>query len=122
MIKILVVDDNTMNLDILKDALKEDYKLAFAKNGKMALKIMSKNKPDLILLDVLMPVMDGYETYRQIKVDEGLKVIPVIFLSGLDDVDKDLVSEVSDDPIVHLRKPFDIELVESTIIDSLNRR
>ncbi len=122
MIKILIVDDNTMNLDILKDALKDDYKLSFAKNGKMALKIMTKNLPDLILLDVLMPVMDGYETYKAIKVDESLKCIPVIFLSGLDDVDKTQVEEVSSEEIIHLRKPFDIDLVKSTILDILNRR
>ena len=67
MTKILIVDDNTLNLDILKDALKHDYKLAFAKNGKMALKVIEKSVPDVILLDVLMPIMNGYETYNALK-------------------------------------------------------
>ena len=122
MTKILIVDDNTLNLDILKDALKDEYKLAFAKNGKMALKVMQKNIPDLILLDIMMPVMDGYETYKALKADEQLHNIPVIFLTGLDDVDRDLIEVSAHETIVHLKKPFDIRIVKNTICDILSNK
>jgi len=122
MTKILIVDDNTLNLDILKDALKHDYKLAFAKNGKMALKVIEKSVPDVILLDVLMPIMNGYETYNALKSNNELKYIPIIFLTGLDDIDKNMVRNNTDDKIIHVKKPFDIEVVRGTILDVLNAK
>jgi len=117
--KILIVDDNTVNLDILKDALKKEYKLAFAKNGKMALKVMQKTIPDLILLDVLMPVMDGFETFEAIRSDNRLNTIPIIFLSGLEDLEKDLSDRNVTETIKHVKKPFDIDEVKFAISDSL---
>ncbi len=117
--KILIVDDNTVNLDILKDALKEEYKLAFAKNGKMALKVMQKTLPDLILLDVLMPVMDGFETFKAIRSDNRLNSIPVIFLSGLENIENDMSDMNLTETIKHVKKPFDIDEVKFAIVDSL---
>ena len=117
--KILIVDDNTMNLDILKDALKTEYKLVFAKNGKIALKIMEKTLPDLILLDVLMPVMDGFETFLAIRKDEKFKHLPIIFLSGLDNLQEDLKNMNVTEVVKHVKKPFDIEEVKLSIVNSL---
>lgn len=119
--KLLIVDDNTLNLDILKDALKGDYKLSFAKNGAIALKIMKKNSPDLILLDVMMPVMDGYETYRAMNADENLKDTPVIFLSGVDKLEEDIFAVNPSKKIELIRKPFDLENIKA-IIETVLRK
>ncbi|MBF0353259.1 MAG: response regulator [SAR324 cluster bacterium] len=84
---ILIVDDNLQNLELLKDMLTQsDYSVTGASNGPTALMIAQHKKPDLILLDVLMPDMDGYEVCRQLKTDETTAAIPVIFLTALDDM------------------------------------
>jgi putative two-component system response regulator len=79
---ILTVDDAPENIDIVKAILVPDYIVKAAINGKMALKIAQSQKPDLILLDVLMPGMDGFEVCRQLKLDPATRDIPVIFLTG----------------------------------------
>ncbi len=81
---ILAVDDAPENLDAVKGILVPTYTVKAAINGKMALKIVEKQKPDLILLDVLMPEMDGYEVCRRLKENPETKDIPVIFLTGQD--------------------------------------
>jgi adenylate cyclase len=80
----LAVDDAPENLDAVKGILVPTYTVKAAINGKMALKIVEKQKPDLILLDVLMPEMDGYEVCRRLKENPETKDIPVIFLTGQD--------------------------------------
>ena len=86
---ILVVDDATENIDILKEILREDYQVRFASSGEMALEVAQKTRPALILLDVLMPGLDGYQVCRQLKANPSLKWIPVIFVTAMgDDVDE----------------------------------
>lgn len=84
---ILVVDDAAENLDIMTSLLAEHYQVKAAINGNIALKIAEKQKPDLILLDVMMPDMDGYEVCRHLKDNPATRDIPVIFLTALDGVD-----------------------------------
>jgi putative two-component system response regulator len=80
---ILVVDDTPDNLALMSNLLKSDYKVKVASGGEKALKIAgSEPKPDLILLDVMMPGMDGYEVCRQLKEDATTRHIPVIFLTA----------------------------------------
>ncbi len=79
---ILAVDDTPENLDMVKNILIPEYVVKAAINGMIALKIASKKPPDLILLDIMMPGMDGYEVCRQLKNDSNTMHIPVIFLSG----------------------------------------
>ena len=80
---ILVVDDAPENIDILRGLLKDEYKIKIAINGEKALKVArSTPTPDLILLDVMMPVMDGYEVCRQLKQDVATTSIPVIFVTA----------------------------------------
>jgi len=79
---ILAVDDTPENLDTVKSILVPDYIVKAAINGMVALKIAGRKPPDLILLDIMMPGMDGYEVCRQLKSDSGTAHIPVIFLSG----------------------------------------
>ena len=79
---ILVVDDNKVNLVFTKQILHDYYNLTLVISGKQALEFLSKKIPDIILLDLLMPDMDGIETLKKIKENENLKNIPVIFLSA----------------------------------------
>lgn len=83
--KILVVDDQTNNLQVLNQLLKNEYQLLFAKNGLKAIELAKTYLPDLILLDVMMPGMDGFETCRVLKEDVETAKIPVIFVTALSD-------------------------------------
>ena len=82
---ILIVDDNLVSLKQLNAQLAKKYNVSLAKSGELALKICAKEKPDLILLDVEMPEMDGFQTINSIKSDPALNKIPVIFLTGSHD-------------------------------------
>ena len=83
---ILVVDDTPENIDVLNGILKPEYKVKVALNGEKALKVAASDKaPDLILLDIMMPGMDGFEVCRRIKSAEETKHIPIIFVSGAED-------------------------------------
>ncbi len=80
---ILVVDDAPENIDLLVGLLKDKYKVRAALNGEVALNIArSPSPPDLILLDIVMPGMDGLEVCETLKGDEGTSHIPIVFLSG----------------------------------------
>ena len=83
--KILVVDDEPANLNLMRQILKNDYDLAFAKSGADALSHLQKQAPDLVLLDVMMPGMDGYEVCEQIKKDPRSSHVPVIFCTAMSD-------------------------------------
>lgn len=89
---ILAVDDAPENLDVVKGLLSTHYTIKAAVNGQMALKIAEKQAPDLILLDIMMPGMDGYEVCRRLKADDTTANIPVIFLTG----ESEVASEVAD--------------------------
>ncbi len=78
--KILIVDDNKQNIEMLMAIFRRKYKIAAAVNGERALKIaQSDAPPDIILLDILMPGMDGYEICRRLKADSSTRSIPIIF-------------------------------------------
>jgi CheY-like chemotaxis protein len=82
--KVLLVDDNTTNLQLLHETLDGlGYKLLIAKNGQTALAIAQKARPSLILLDIMMPEMDGYEVCRKLKGDEKCVDIPVLLLTAV---------------------------------------
>ncbi len=105
-ITILIVDDNISNLELLGNILKnENYRLAFAKNGKDALKLAHKINPDLILLDIMMPEMDGYEVCINLKNDIRTKEIPVIFLTAKAETE-DLVKGFNIGGVDFITKPF----------------
>lgn len=88
---ILIVDDSMALLEQAEEILGESYQISVAASGKQALRFFSKGKrTDLILLDILMPEMDGYETLKQIRKIEGCQDIPVIFLTSLDDEESEL--------------------------------
>jgi len=103
---ILIVDDNQENLKVVSNYLKEKfYKIALAINGKSALKILESNKIDLILLDIMMPEMDGFELCKILKENPGTKDIPVIFLTAMIETD-DIVRGFQIGGVDYITKPF----------------
>ncbi|WP_198264293.1 response regulator [sulfur-oxidizing endosymbiont of Gigantopelta aegis] len=108
---LLLVDDNPTNLQVLYQTLEgHGYKLLLAKNGEDALNIVHKVHPELILLDIMMPGMDGYEVCLKIKSNPELADIAIIFLSALDDV-KDKVKGFDCGAVDYVAKPFQSEEV-----------
>jgi DNA-binding response OmpR family regulator len=106
---ILVVDDTPDNLRVLSVSLTErGYQVRCVKNGAMALITAKKAAPDLILLDIKMPEMDGYQVCEKLKADEQTREIPIIFLSALDDV-FDKVKAFQVGGVDYITKPFQIE-------------
>jgi len=82
---LLLVDDEPVNLRVLNNTLKEDYHLIFAKSGTEALRLAEQEKPDMILLDIMMPGLSGKEVCSALKEDDELRKIPVIFVTALSD-------------------------------------
>ena len=87
---ILVVDDDPTNLQIVRDVLEKTYNLQLAISGEMALKFVNRRKPDMILMDVMMPGMDGKETVRRIRENPEYANIPVVFLTGSPSVEEEI--------------------------------
>jgi two-component system cell cycle sensor histidine kinase/response regulator CckA len=112
---ILIVDDNAVNLKFVFYALQQaNYKVLASENGEAALELVARTKPDLILLDILMPGIDGFETCRRLKANEESRDIPVIFTSALSEsVDKVKGFEVG--AADYVTKPFDIAEVIARI-------
>ncbi len=107
---ILIVDDERSNLNILADILKAKYKVILAKSGSQALGRAIKQPPDLVLLDIIMPEMNGYQVLYEMKNNELLKDIPVIFISALsndEDEERGLVLGAVD----YISKPFSHAIV-----------
>src|SRR5262245_60925198 len=105
--RILIVDDIRTNVDVLVAALRNDYKLSVALNGESALRSVERNPPDLVLLDIMMPDLDGYEVCRRLRAAPATREIPVMFLSALEEVkDKAHGFEVGAND--YLVKPFEV--------------
>lgn len=119
---ILIVDDNPVNLQVLGNILREQqYKTAVAKDGDTVLKFVKKRLPDLILLDIMMPKMDGFEVCRQLKCDETTREIPVIFISALTDTAEKLKGFHAGG-VDYITKPFQKEEVLARVSAHLNLR
>ena len=103
---VLVVDDIAANRNLLGETLEpQGYDVLLASNGEMALKVAGKARPRVILLDVNMPDMDGYEVCRQLKADSALAEIPVIFITANDDT-QSLVKGFQAGGVDFISKPF----------------
>jgi two-component system cell cycle response regulator DivK len=112
--KILIVEDIEFNLDLLIQLLEDDYELVIARDGAMSLDIAESEAPDLILMDMTLPVMDGWEATRKIKTNQKLRHIPVIGLSAhamSGDRQKALDAGCND----YLTKPVDENLLAEKI-------
>ena len=117
-LKILVVDDTKTNIEVLEGILSHDYDVCVALNGKKAIELTEKIKPDLILLDVMMPEMDGYETLRIMREKNILHGIPVIFLTAKAD-SKSEQTGLDLGAVDYITKPFNPALVTLRIKNQL---
>ena len=120
--RILIVDDERFNINVLADLLKPNYKVMVAINGEQALKAVGGAKPpDLVLLDIMMPEMDGYEVCRRIKAAPATRDIPIIFVTAMgqeDDETKGLDLGAAD----YLTKPISPSIVEARVRTQLELR
>ena len=117
--RILIVDDEKINLSMLWDLLKTEYTITIARNGRQALqRAMSDHPPDLILLDVMMPDMDGYEVIKELKSRDDTRGIPVIFVSAMnsdEDEESGLLLGASD----YITKPFHPPIVKARVANQM---
>jgi adenylate cyclase len=120
--RVLVVDDNHVNRDLLRIRLeREDYLVEEAGNGELALAALRRERFDLVLLDVMMPVLDGIETLQAIKSDAHLRDIPVIMVSAVGELDTvaRCMEQGADD---YLTKPFNPIFLKARVRGSLECR
>ena len=118
---ILAVDDTPENLDVVKGALGADYTIKAAINGMIALKIAQKVPPELILLDIRMPGMDGFEVMSQLQANETTRGIPVIFLTG--ESDSEVRQRARDMGAAgFVTKPIDSDILRQTVVAAFSAR
>ena len=111
---ILVVDDTEANIDILVAALDTEYEVSVAMDGESALEIVNTDPPDLILLDIMMPGMDGYEVCRRIKSEPKTSGIPIIFITSMNEVqNKTMGLELG--AVDYITKPFEVMEVKARV-------
>ncbi|MEI6435260.1 MAG: hybrid sensor histidine kinase/response regulator [Bacteroidota bacterium] len=117
--KILIVDDIAANLNVLGNILKNDgYNVRPVPSGMLALQVAEKEKPDLVLLDIMMPDMDGYEVCRRFKENPNLNDVPIIFISALNDTN-DIVTALTSGGADYITKPFRAEEVKARVATHL---
>ena len=104
--RILIVDDSPINIKTLATLLKDNYKIVIATGGAEAIRIAKENPPDLILLDVIMPDMDGFQVCEALKKDAVLKTVPVMFITALSE-ESDRQKGLDVGGIDFITKPFD---------------
>jgi len=112
--RVLLVDDAKTNLDVLVEGLKGDHKLSLALNGEQALQIAARTPPDLVLLDIVMPGLDGYEVCRRLRAMPETAEVPIMFLSSLEEVqNKTRGFEIGAND--YLTKPFEMLEVKARV-------
>jgi len=113
--QVLIVDDNEINRDMLARRLhRRDFNLSMAANGREALSMIQANLYDLILLDIMMPEVDGYAVLKYLKKDSRLRDIPVIMISAIEEMDSVMkCMEIGADD--YLTKPFDPEMLKAAV-------
>ena len=115
---LLLVDDEPANLQVLRHTLQNDYRLLFAKDGARALELTRDDQPDLILLDIMMPGMSGYEVCETLKADESTAGIPVIFVTALNDT-SDEEKGLNIGAVDYINKPFNPSIVRARVRNHL---
>ncbi|MCL2577128.1 MAG: response regulator [Defluviitaleaceae bacterium] len=108
---LLIVDDDAANLMELTHIFRAEYKVYVVKDGKAALEKATESLPDLILLDVIMPDMNGFDVLRELKKSEKTKDIPVIFITGMNDNENE-GEGLSIGAVDYIRKPFNTTVVK----------
>jgi len=118
---ILIVDDDMIAISALKNIIGSTYTIYAVKTGKEAVEKAKKLSPDLILLDVCMPSMDGYETIHRLKKSEVTKDIPVIFVSSYAEGD-DIENGITNGAVDYITKPFSHDSVINKIKDAIKSK
>ncbi len=116
--KILIIDDDYAIRELLALTLESGYEILKLENGKMALDFIKEQKPDLIILDIMMPGIDGFEVCRQIKEDELTRKIPVIILTAKHQVE-DLKAAIKADVDEFITKPFEPDMLLKRVAENL---
>lgn len=116
--KVLIVDDAPVNIKMLREILRGDYDIYFATNGHEAMAIAEAKSPDIVLLDINMPDMDGYEVCRQLKADKHTQNIIVVFITAKDD-EEDEARGLELGAIDYITKPFSAAIVTARIKNHL---
>jgi putative two-component system response regulator len=111
---ILAVDDEAGNLQLLRQVLQDEYRLSFAKDGRRALELAQQERPDLVLLDVMMPGMTGFEVCAALKAQPATAAIPVIFVTALADTD-DEVEGFAVGAVDYIAKPISPAIVRARV-------
>ena len=111
---LLLVDDEPANLQVLRHTLQNDYRLLFAKDGQRALELIREDKPALVLLDIMMPGMSGYEVCETLKTDGSTAGIPIIFITALNDA-ADEEKGLSIGAVDYINKPFNPGIVRARV-------
>ena len=112
--QIMIIDDNVVNLQVARKALKDMYNVIPVTSGKKALSLLENSSPSLILLDIDMPEMNGFETIKLIKENENLQNVPVIFLTAMDKHESELEG-LKLGAVDYITKPFSIPLLNQRI-------
>jgi diguanylate cyclase (GGDEF)-like protein len=112
--RILIVDDERININILNGLLKTDYKLMAATNGEQAIKAAISGQPDLILLDILMPDMDGHQVCRKLKSNPATRTIPIIFITVMGDAENETMGFALG-VVDYIPKPFNNAVVKARV-------
>ena len=120
--KVLIVDDEPFNVDYLEQRLEDfDYDTVSANNGQQALDKMQTESPDLVLLDIMMPIMDGFTVLSHMRIDPTLRNIPVIIISAMNDL-QSVVKGIEQGAEDYLPKPFEPVLLHARISSSLEKK
>ncbi|MDR1870100.1 MAG: response regulator [Treponema sp.] len=118
---VLIVDDEKMNIEVLSNILQPEYTVLMAKNGGSAIEIAGKYLPDIILLDVIMPDMNGFEVLETLKASDATRHIPVIIITGLHSVeDEEKGMKLGAADFIH--KPFSSEIVQSRVRNQIKKK
>lgn len=111
---ILIVDDDEINIEMLHSVLGDEYDIIFATDGQEALDLAKERQPDLVLLDVVMPAMNGYEVCEYLKADNNTASIPVIFITGQNDIQAE-IRGLQAGAIDYVTKPFNPLIIKVRI-------
>ena len=112
--RLLLVDDEPTNLQVLRHVLQADYRLLFATEGERALQVAREQRPDLILLDIMMPHLDGYAVCKALKADAATAAIPVIFITALTDT-QDETAGFDAGAVDYITKPISPPVVRARV-------
>ncbi len=112
--RVLIVDDSKTNVDVLAQTLRDDYKLSVALDGVSALQNIERGKPDLILLDIIMPGMTGFQVAEKLQSDPATSSIPIIFISALTE-ENDKVTAFAHGGVDYVTKPFQAQEVKARV-------